>query len=172
MSILKQITETIDSIIQFMAKIFGIILIIPLIFSSVYDVSLRSFFRIATEWAYDITWMAYAALILIGIPYCFQKNAHVRLDYFLNRIPSRQRAIIECFYLVAFVFPLIVVILKYSIPYAWQAWVSGDRSQYTMWRPYLAPIKTVLPLSFFLLSLQVVSSFIKKITYAIKGVEI
>jgi len=172
MKILKKITTTIDSTVGFAAKTFSAVLIVPLIFATVYDVTLRYIFNSATEWAYDVTWMSYAMFFLIGLPYCQQKNANVMLDFFVGRIPARKRAVVECCYLMVFVFPIVLVILYYSIPYAWQAWMTGDRSQYTMWRPYLAPVKSLLPISFGLLLFQGISIFIKKISYAIKGVEL
>ena len=138
----------------------------------IYDVILRRFLNTSTIWAYDITWMFYAVFFLIGLSYCMQKDAHVRVDIFYGKIPERKKALLECFYFLFFIFPVIFIILKYSIPWAWKSWLSHDRSQYTLWRPYVAPVKSFLPLSFALLGLQSVSVFIKRLAYAIKGVEL
>jgi len=170
MNTLKIISKTIDNIVNRIARVFGIIIIVPLIFATVYDVILRYFFNNSTVWAYDFTWMSYATFFLLGASYCLQKDGHVRVDIFFNQIPKRRRAFLDCFFLIVFLFPLIFFVLKYSIPWADKSWIMHERSQYTMWRPCVAPIKSVLPFSFILLGLQGISIFIKNIVYAIKGV--
>lgn len=172
MQLLKGIVKAIDKLINVIGKVVGIILIIPLIGATVYDVILRYFFDTATIWAYDITWMFYAVFFLIGLSYCMQKDGHVRVDSFYGKIPDRKRAYLECIYFILFIFPVIIIILQYSIPWAWKAWLSHDRSQYTLWRPYVAPVKSFLPIAFALLGLQSISVFIKKLVFAIKGVEL
>ena len=169
MNILKIISKTIDNVVNRVARVFGIIIIVPLIFATVYDVILRYFFNNSTVWAYDFTWMSYAAFFLLGASYCLQKDGHVRVDIFFDQIPKRRRALLDCFFLMVFLFPLIFFVLKYSIPWAYKAWIMHERSQYTMWRPYVWPIKSILPISFILLGLQGISIFIKNIIYAIEG---
>jgi TRAP-type mannitol/chloroaromatic compound transport system permease small subunit len=172
MYILKFICYTIDRFVSWIAKVFGTIIIFPMIFATVYDVILRYFSNNSTVWAYDFTWMSYAAFFLIGASYCLQDDGHVRVDTFYNRFPERTRAYLECLILLIFLFPLLYVVLRYSIPWAYKSWVRLERSQYTMWRPYLFPIKSILPISFILLALQAISNFIKNIVFAIKGVKL
>ncbi|MBN1683561.1 TRAP transporter small permease subunit [Candidatus Bathyarchaeota archaeon] len=172
MNAIKLTSKIIDDIINWLAKVLGTIIIFPLIFATVYDVIIRYFTNNSTVWAYDFTWMSYAAFFLLGAPYCLQKDGHVRVDTFYNRIPERGRALLECIFLLLFFFPLIYFVLKYSVPWAYKSWIMHERSQYTMWRPYVFPIKSILPISFILLGLQAISIFIKNVVYAIKGVKL
>ncbi len=170
MNTLKIISNTIDKIVNSLGKIFGTIIIFPMIFATVYDVILRYFLNTSTVWAYDFTWMSYAAFFLLGASYCLQKDGHVRVDTFYNKITKRRRALLECLILLIFLFPLIYFVLRHSIPWAYKSWIMHERSQYTMWRPYVFPIKIILPISFILLGLQGISNFVKNIVYAVKGV--
>jgi TRAP-type mannitol/chloroaromatic compound transport system permease small subunit len=172
MKILRNICNAIDKNIIWIGEKFGIIIIFPMIFATVYDVVLRYFFNLSTVWAYDFTWMSYSAFFLLGAPYCLQKDGHVRVDTFYNRIEKRKRALLECLFLLIFFFPLVFFVLRHSIPWLYNSWIMKERSQYTMWRPYVFPIKSVLPISFILLGFQGISIFIKKIVYAYKGVKL
>jgi TRAP-type mannitol/chloroaromatic compound transport system permease small subunit len=50
---------------------------------------------------------------------------------------------------------------------AWHAWVIGERSDASPWRPILYPFKAVIPLTAVLLLVQGASEFIKSL-YAMR----
>jgi len=172
MNCLEKIVKYIDKIVDLVGKIFGITIIIPLILSTVYDIILRYFFHSSTVWAYELTWMLYAAFFLMGGAYTLKEKGHVRVDILFSRFTPKRKALIDGIFLLVFFLPLVIIITKYSIPWAWRALIYHERAQYTIWRPYVFPVKVILPISFILLGLQGISEIIKNFVFAIKGVEL
>lgn len=169
MKSLKTIVRCIDTLNGIIGPIVGITLIIPLILATVYDVLLRYFFNLATIWAYELTWMLYAAFFLLGSGYTLLKDGHVKVDVFFNQLSKKNQALVDALFLLFFVLPLIVVIIRFSIPWAWTALITRERALISLWRPYTFPIKAVLPISFVLLGLQALSNFIKKVYFFQRG---
>ena len=55
---------------------------------------------------------------------------------------------------------------------AWYAFVIGETSEQTPWRPILWPFKMVVPLTCLLLMIQGVSEVIKSLYAALTGIEL
>lgn len=144
-------------------------LIIPLMGITVYDVILRYIFRDATAWAYETKMMLYGALFMLGGAYTLLHNAHVRIDIFYSRLVPQHRAIVEIVFYLVFFLPLMAVLTKYGIDYAWHSWAIKETSAVSYWYPPIYPLKTVLPLAFFLLGLQGVAELARSVTIAVKG---
>ena len=74
-----------------------------------------------------------------------------------------------CYFLLFF--PFIIVILYHGIVFAKDSWAIWETS-WSTWAPPLYPIKTVIPVTAFLLLLQGISEVIKKIIFLKTGEEI
>jgi TRAP-type mannitol/chloroaromatic compound transport system permease small subunit len=99
---------------------------------------------------------------MIGAAYTFKENGHVRVDLILSRFSPRTRAVMDISYWIIFVLPVTVLLVIYSIPYVADSWSIYERSAYSAWRPYIFPLKTIIPIAFILLGLQVVADIIRK----------
>lgn len=171
MRVLKAITGCIDRFTDWTGRIIAW-LIIPLVGITVYDVFLRYFLRAPTKWAYETMWMLYAALFILGGAYCLVKKGHISVDIFYKRLSPRAKAIYQsAIYLLLF-FPLVFVLVWKGVGWAMHSWAIGEKSYLSYWRPPLYPIKSVLPVAFFLFGLQGVSEFIRNLVFAITGREL
>ena len=56
---------------------------IPLVGAVAYEVIARYVFHAPTVWSYDVTYMLYGALFMLGAAYALHKGAHIRTDFFL-----------------------------------------------------------------------------------------
>ena len=65
------------------------LLIVPLIFASVYEVFSRYLFNAPTIWAYEIGYMATGTYFFLGMAYALKERAHIRIDLFLVAFPSK-----------------------------------------------------------------------------------
>jgi TRAP-type mannitol/chloroaromatic compound transport system permease small subunit len=64
---------------------------------------------------------------------------------------------------IVFFFPSLVMLLAASGSEAWSAYVIGETSEQTTWRPILWPYKSVVPATCVLLMIQGVSETIKSV---------
>ena len=158
----------IDSISKYSGNIL-IFLMIPMIFGIVYDVILRYFFGASTQWAYELTWMVYAAFFILGGAYTLIEEAHISVDVLLIKLRPRVQSFLKAIYLLFLLMPFAIIIIIYSIPWAWHSTMILDCAEHTTWRPYLFPIKWTVPLGFTLLVFQGLSSIVKNLRYALKG---
>jgi len=171
MKILKLITISIDRFTDWSGRIIAW-LVIPLMGITVYDVFLRYFLRAPTKWGYETTWMLYAALFMLGGAYCLVKKGHISVDIFYKRLAPRKKAIYQVVIYLLFLFPLISLLTYKGVGWALHSWAIQEKSYLSYWRPPIYPIKTVLPVAFFLFGLQAVSEFIRNLVFAVKGREL
>jgi len=142
-------------------------LILPLVFGLTYEGIARYLFNAPTLWAFDLSYMLYGALFMLGAHYTLLKGAHIRTDMlYQNWSPRTQGTIDAVCYLFLF-FPAMVFLLWMGGQEAWHAWDIGERSDQSPWRPILYPFKAVIPVTALMLLVQGVSEFLKSV-YAVR----
>jgi TRAP-type mannitol/chloroaromatic compound transport system permease small subunit len=126
-----------------------------------YEVVARYFFDTPTLWAYDLTYMLYGALFMLGAAYALRRGAHIRTDMLWENFSEATKGKIDFYAYILFFFPGMILLFGTSIDDAWHALLLDERSEQTAWRPYLWPLKAVVPLSAALLLIQGVSEIMK-----------
>ena len=145
---------------------------IPLVLAVSYEVVARYGFNAPTIWAYDVTFMLYATIFMLGAAYALHKGAHIRTDFFFEKWSIRTRGVIDSVAYIAFFFPALGVFLYVSGAEGWYAFEIGETSEQSPWRPILWPFKMVVPLTCLLLMVQGVSETIKSVYAARMGIEL
>jgi TRAP-type mannitol/chloroaromatic compound transport system permease small subunit len=145
---------------------------VPLVAAVSYEVVSRYFFNAPTVWAFDVTYMLYGALFMLGAAYALHKGAHIRTDFLWEKWSIRTRGWIDAVAYVVFFFPSLIVLFFVSFHEAFYAWQIGETSEQTPWRPLLWPFKTVVPVTCLLLLIQGVSETIKSVYAARTGIEL
>lgn len=142
-------------------------MIIPLVGSLAYEVFARYLFGAPTDWAYDISYMLYGSLFMLGAGYALFRGGHIRTDMlYQNWSPRTQGTVDAVCYLFLF-FPAMLFLLWMGGQEAWHSWDIGERSDQSPWRPILYPFKAVIPVTAVMLLWQGVSEFLKSV-YAIR----
>lgn len=116
-------------------------------------------------WTFEFSQFLMVAYFMLGGPYSIQLGGHVRMDLLYgNWKPKTQNTwdAVTSVILVAY----LVVLLYGSIDSAIYAVEYKERS-YSIWRPYMWPIKFIMVLGIFLMLLQAISQFFKDIASAI-----
>jgi TRAP-type mannitol/chloroaromatic compound transport system permease small subunit len=144
-------------------------LMVPLVAAVVYEVVARYAFAAPTIWSFDVTYMLYGAMFMLGAAYALRIGAHIRTDFFWERWSPRTRGVIDTVAYVVFFFPGIALFLWVGWDEAWYAWEIGELSEQTPWRPALWPLKATIPLAAALLLLQGVSELVKSLYAAATG---
>jgi TRAP-type mannitol/chloroaromatic compound transport system permease small subunit len=144
-------------------------IIVPLVLGTVYDVFMRYVFQAPTKWAYEMTWMEYGALFMLGGAYGLLHKLHVRVDVVFKNYPKRIQLWFDAaVYLFVFL-PLFAILIMSSISFAAEACMIWEVSSISYWQPYIWPIKTLMPVVFILMFLQAVSELIKIAIHLKKG---
>jgi TRAP-type mannitol/chloroaromatic compound transport system permease small subunit len=144
-------------------------LMVPLIGAVVYEVVARYAFAAPTVWSFDITYMLYGAMFMLGAAYALRVGAHIRTDFFYEGWSLRTRGVIDSVAYVVFFFPGIALFLWVGWEEALYAYDIGETSEQTPWRPLLWPLKACVPLAAALLLLQGISELVKSLHAALTG---
>ncbi len=145
---------------------------VPLVVAVSIEVTSRYAFDAPTIWSFDVTYMLYGTIFMLGAAYALHKGAHIRTDFFFEKWSIRTKGVIDSIAYLAFFFPSFLVFLVVSWDEGWYAFVIGETSEQTPWRPILWPFKMVVPLTCVLLLIQGISETIKSVYAARWGIEL
>jgi TRAP-type mannitol/chloroaromatic compound transport system permease small subunit len=145
---------------------------VPLVAAVSYEVIARYFFDAPTIWSFDVTFMLYGTIFMLGAAYALHKGAHIRTDFFFEKWSIRTKGWIDAIAYVVFFFPSLITFLVVSWNEGYYAYQINETSEQTPWRPILWPYKMVVPLACLLLLIQGISETIKSIYAARTGIEL
>ena len=118
----------------------------------------------------EIQWYLFGAIFLLASSYTLKRNEHVRIDVVVGRFPKRVQVWIDVFGFLLFLLPATLLILYFSIPFAFESIRSQEMSSNAggliVW-----PAKLLIPIGFLLLSLQGISELIKRTGYLLGKVD-
>ena len=165
---LLKTTRVVDTFSEWSGKAVAW-LIVPLFLSLTYEGFARYLFNAPTLWAYDVSYMLYGAIFMLGAHYTLLKGAHIRTDILWDKFSPRTKGRIDAVAYIFFFFPAMILFFYASVDEAWHAFKMGELSEQTAWRPYLWPFKAVVPLTALLLMIQGVSELLKSLYLARTG---
>lgn len=132
-----------------------------LILELVYDTIARYVFNTPTEWSYDITYMLYGAIFMLGSAHTLRVNKHVRIETIYGRLSRRAKASVDALCYVILYFPLMIALIYFGGAFALRSWKMWEAGGESMWQPPIYPFKTILPLAALLLLMQGIVQFIR-----------
>ena len=145
---------------------------VPLVLAVSYEVVARYVFDAPTIWSFDVTYMLYGTIFMLGAAYALHKGAHIRTDFFYEKWTAKTKGMVDSISYLVFFFPSLIMFLVASGNEAWYAFTIHETSEQTPWRPILWPYKSVVPLTCVLLMIQGVSETIKSVYAWRTGVEL
>ncbi len=140
-------------------------LVAPLILAVTYEVGARYLFRAPTIWAYDLSYMLYASIFLLGAAYTLRHGAHVRTDFLYQDFSDRRKAQIDAVGYALFLATLAFLLFSITRE-AYHSWDIDERSGESPWRPPLYPLKWMMVVALVLLFLQSVAEFVRALVAA------
>lgn len=96
----------------------------------------------------------HATAFMLGIAYTLKLDEHVRVDVIYSRLSERQRAWINLSGHCLFLLPVTITVGLYSLPYVAASWRILEGSSEVGGVPGIFVLKTLIPLTAILLSLQ------------------
>jgi len=130
------------------------LIVLPLIFATVYEVVSRYVFNAPTIWAYELGYMATGANFLLGAAFTLREKGHIRIDILYQVFTPKTRALVD---LAGYTFLMLPVCLWLSYRlgfYAWEAFESGERSGESAWNPIVWPYRIIFFVGITTLTLQ------------------
>lgn len=129
---------------------------------------MRYTFSISSNAWLEVQWYLFAAVFLLCTSYAHLRNDHVRIDLLLYGRSERYLAWVDILGGIVFLLPMTILIATLSWPMFIESFtrneISGDAGGLLRW-----PVKLLVPLGFFLLTLQGLSEIIKRIAF-LKGI--
>src|SRR5262245_24052585 len=87
---LERVLRVVDQVSEVSGRAFAW-LVLPLILGVTYEVGARYLFNAPTVWAYDLSYMLYASIFMLGAAYTLRHGAHVRTDFLYNNFSDRRK---------------------------------------------------------------------------------
>jgi len=111
----------IDKISSWFGKAFAW-LILVMTFGVSYEVFMRYAMAAPTSWAFDVTYIMYGALFMMGGAYTLSRDGHVRADFLYRLWQPRNQARLELVLYVLFFFPGVIALVFAGWRYAARSW--------------------------------------------------
>jgi TRAP-type mannitol/chloroaromatic compound transport system permease small subunit len=114
----------------------------------------------------EVQWYLFGAIFMLGASYTLLRNEHVRVDLLYGNMGERTRLWVDVFGFICFMLPATLLLTWMTFPFFWDAFIrhedSSNAGGLIRW-----PVKALMPVGFFLLSLQGFSELIKRIALLI-----
>ena len=104
-----KILENIERFNRLMGYL-GAVFVIPLMVAVVYEVFMRYALNAPTEWVYDVSWMLFSAVFLLGGAYTMIENRHVRVDIIYSALPRKVQIWHDLLFLAVIFLPVIGIL--------------------------------------------------------------
>lgn len=134
----------------------------------VFEVITRRLFNAPNIWTYDVTSLFYAIHFMILAGYTLLHQGHVSVDIIYQRFSPRVQLTLKLLTYLIFFFPFVIVLTHVGFKSALSSWEYQERTAIGL--PLITPVlKTITPVTAFLLLIQGVSEFIKGVWVLVKG---
>ena len=147
----------VDSFTAWVGKAFAWMILL-LAVGVAYEVFVRYVLRDPTSWAFDLSYLMYGSLFMMGGAYTLARDSHVRGDVIYRLWKPKTQATVELVVYFLFFFPGILALVFAGADYALESWsYNYGRGEVSINSPAGVPIsqfKTVLPVAAALLFFQ------------------
>ena len=112
----------------------------------------------------ELQWYLFAAIFLLCAGYTLLRNEHIRIDIVAGHLPRRVQTWIDILGTIFFLLPMAILIMWLSWPVFMDSYreheLASNAGGLLRW-----PVKLLIPVGFFLLTIQGFSELIKRIAF-------
>lgn len=161
MQLLLRFSRFVDALNALVAKlaIWAVLLCVVI---SAGNATSRYLFSVSSNAWLEIQWYLFTVMVMFGTSYTLAKNGHVRVDILYGNVPMKVQMWIDLIGTIVFLLPATVIIGWVSWPLFYNSFLiqemSNNAGGLIRW-----PVKLILPVGFFLLTLQGLSEIVKRI---------
>ncbi|WP_136680121.1 TRAP transporter small permease subunit [Neptunomonas sp. XY-337] len=117
----------------------------------------------------ELQWHLYAVGVMFGLSYAQTTNSHIRVDLFYSHFRASTKHIIEILGILILVLPFVVIIFLHSVDFFYESYRINESSESPSGLPYLWAMKGVIPVTFGLLGLAVLSRLYRDVVLLFRG---
>lgn len=110
----------------------------------------------------ELQWYLFSALFLLGGAYTLKRDEHVRVDVFHSMMSPRRKAKVDIAGTIVFLIPFCIFVIWSSWYPVYNSWAILEKSPDPGGLPRY-PVKTLIPVAFFLLLLQAIAMLIRRL---------
>jgi TRAP-type mannitol/chloroaromatic compound transport system permease small subunit len=158
-----------DSLSAWVAKAFAWCVMVMTLGVS-YEVFVRYVLGAPTVWAFDVSYMMYGTLFMLGGAYTLSRDAHVRADIFFRLMSPRKQATLEFILYFLFFFPGILALIFAGWKYVGRSWRYLEVSTMSPANIPIYQFKTVIIVAGILLLIQGVAQVMRCLICMREGV--
>ncbi len=163
MNALLALARAIDALNERIGRAVTWLVLAAVVISAV-NAIVRKAFDMSSNAFLEVQWYLFSAVFLLCSAWTLMRNEHIRIDIVNGRFSRRTQTWIDVFGTVFFLFPMVLLILYESVPWAYRALLSGEVSS-SAGGLILWPAKLLVPAGFVLLLLQGISELVKRIAF-------
>ena len=139
-------------------------LVLAAVLISAANAVVRKAFNVSSNSFLEIQWYLFSVVFLFCAGYTLLRNQHVRIDVIAGRLSPQAQAWIDILGTLFMLLPMSLIVMWLSWPVFVQAFerheVSTNTGGLIIW-----PARLMMPIGFFLLSIQGISELIKRIAF-------
>lgn len=159
---LEKTEKTINSLVDRVGKILAVFLIL-LVLNVTFDVMMRYLFHASSVGMQELEWHLFGVIILFGVGFALQHEAHVRVDFLYDLMSERAKSLINIGGTFLFLMPLSLLILFGSFSFVGDAYITHEISEDPGGLHFRWIIKSMIPISFGFLLISATGYIIKNI---------
>lgn len=157
---MRKIVDFIDHVSRAIGA-WSMVLIVALVAIVVFEVVMRRFLNAPTLWAFDVSYMLNGAIFLGAAGYALLNDAHVKVTFLSDRLPTRTRLIVNGVFYLSLFAPVVGLLSFVAIREAYTAYATGTTERVSPWAPMIWPFYSGLAIGVFGLWLQGVAQGLK-----------
>ena len=141
---------------------FTALILTLLVVLIVYDATARYLFSNGSTALQELEWHFFDVVILLSISYTLKHNSHVRVDIFYDNFSPKIQSLVNIVSLLFFILPLSFLIIYIGISFVELSFLQGEMSSDPGGLSNRWIVKSLMPLSFFLLAFQALELLIEE----------
>jgi TRAP-type mannitol/chloroaromatic compound transport system permease small subunit len=136
-------------------------LIMMMCFATGYEVIVRYVFNRPSAWAFDVSFIMYGTLFMMGGAYTLSRNGHVRGDFLYRLWKPKTQATVDLILYIFFFFPGVTALIFSGWKYAERSWRFGEVSVNSPAGVPIYQFKTVMVAAGLLLFIQGIAQMMR-----------
>tara|TARA_B100000929_G_scaffold43813_1_gene31213 strand:+ start:451 stop:951 length:501 start_codon:yes stop_codon:yes gene_type:complete len=151
-----------EQIMNIISKLLVYILL-SMIVLVILTIFLRYFFSIGSISIQELIMYFHASIFMLGISYTYKENSHVKIDIFYNKLSEKNKTILSLIGVILLIIPFAIFIIFISFDMVSSSWSIFEGSSEAGGLDLVFILKSLIPLSGFLILLQALSELFKNL---------
>ncbi len=152
----------IEQIMNIISKLLVYILL-SMIGLVILTIFLRYFFSIGSISIQELIMYFHASIFMLGISYTYKENSHVKIDILYNKLSEKNKTILSLIGDILLIIPFAIFIIFISFDMVSSSWSIFEGSSEAGGLDLVFILKSLIPLSGFLILLQALSELFKNL---------